>query len=157
MEVKFEEIDLGWKAYLKELKKLEDNPFVKVGIQQDASHPDDGESLLVIASSNEFGTNNGHIPERSYMRSTFDEQKKATDAFILKGYDNIMKQKTTVERVLGQLGAFFKGQVQKKMADLTTPPNAESTIKAKGSSNPLINTGFLRQSIKEKVILKGDK
>ncbi len=66
-------------------------------------------------------------------------------------------QKKSVEKALGQLGAFFKGKVQKKMVDLSTPANAPSTIKAKGSSNPLIDTGFLRQSIKEKVEMDGNK
>ncbi len=157
MSVQFEEKDYGWKALTKELRKLEKDPYVKIGVPKDEKHPEDGESLLVIASSNEFGTNDGRIPERSYLRSTYDENRRIINSFITKSYDEIMTGKTTVEKALGQLGAFFKGKVQKKMVDLSTPANAPSTIKAKGSSNPLIDTGFLRQSIKEKVEMDGNK
>jgi len=157
MSVQFDEKDLGWKAFVNEVKKLDKNPYTKIGIQQDENHPEDGESLLIIASSNEFGTHDGRIPERSYMRSTHDENKRLITSMVDRGYDSIIAGKSTVKTVLSQIGAVFKGEVQKKMVDLTSPPNAESTIKRKGSSNPLIDTGFLRQSIKDKVVMEGDK
>ena len=36
------------------------------------------------------------------------------------------------------LGETVKGYIQEFAIDLENPPNAESTIKAKGSSNPLV-------------------
>ena len=38
------------------------------------------------------------------------------------------------------------------LTDLKTPPLAESTIRRKGSSNPLIDTGQLRSSITWQVV-----
>ena len=58
-----------------------------------------------------------------------------------------MKQGMEPARMLEQLGAMAVGEVQKYVTELDTPPNAPSTIRQKGSSNPLINTGALRQSI----------
>ena len=54
---------------------------------------------------------------------------------------------TPMEQILNRLGIVAAGAVQKYMTDLKTPPNAPSTIKQKGSSNPLIDTGALRQSV----------
>jgi hypothetical protein len=41
-----------------------------------------------------------------------------------------------------------QNDVRKAIRDLDSPPNAESTIKAKGSSNPLIDTGQMINSIR---------
>jgi hypothetical protein len=46
------------------------------------------------------------------------------------------------------MGQLAEGHVKQEITDLRTPPNAESTIRAKGSDNPLIDTGALRQSIR---------
>lgn len=54
---------------------------------------------------------------------------------------------TPMEQILNRLGIVAAGAVQKYMTDLKTPPNAPSTIKQKGSSNPLIKDGALRQSV----------
>ncbi|UYE94753.1 putative neck protein [Klebsiella phage SBP] len=56
-----------------------------------------------------------------------------------------------VKQVLEQMGSLAVGAVQQYMTDLKEPPNAKSTIKQKGSSNPLIDTGALRASVTYKV------
>ena len=57
----------------------------------------------------------------------------------------------TMEQALNKVGVVAVGKVQKYMTDLRTPPNAASTIKKKGSSNPLIDSGALRQSVTYKI------
>ena len=52
-----------------------------------------------------------------------------------------------LEMTLNKIGVVAVGHVQKYMTELRTPPNAASTIKKKGSSNPLIDSGALRQSV----------
>ena len=47
----------------------------------------------------------------------------------------------------------MEGAMKLKFTDGTLTPNAPSTIKKKGSSRPLIDTGQLRQSISNKVII----
>jgi hypothetical protein len=56
-----------------------------------------------------------------------------------------------IENALNKVGIVAVGKVQKYMTELRTPPNAASTIKAKGSSNPLIDSGALRQSVTYKI------
>lgn len=57
----------------------------------------------------------------------------------------------SMNQTLKQVGAIAAGAVQVYMTELRDPPNAPSTIRAKGSDNPLINTGALRGSVSYKV------
>ena len=52
-----------------------------------------------------------------------------------------------IDAVLEEIGVVAAGIVQKYMTDLKSPPNAKSTIRQKGSSNPLIASGALRASV----------
>lgn len=57
-----------------------------------------------------------------------------------------------LDLTLNKIGVTAVGLVQKYMIDLRSPPNAASTIKKKGSSNPLIGeTSSLLQSITYKI------
>ncbi len=53
----------------------------------------------------------------------------------------------SADSALEKVGVVAVGKVQKYMTDLKSPPNAPSTIKKKGSSNPLIDSGAMRQSV----------
>ena len=50
-----------------------------------------------------------------------------------------------------RLGEIARGDIVKSITKLNTPPNAQRTIEQKGSSNPLIDTGFLRANVTFKV------
>lgn len=58
-----------------------------------------------------------------------------------------VKKGDNLDRVLEKVGIIAVGKVQQYMTDLKSPPNAPSTITKKGSSNPLIESGALRQSV----------
>jgi|Deesub1362B_J571_1020462.scaffolds.fasta_scaffold00499_29 phage gpG-like protein len=57
------------------------------------------------------------------------------------------------ERILRKAGAFLEGAVKEKITqgDPSWPPLRPETVKRKGSSKPLIDTGKLRTSITHKV------
>lgn len=117
---------------------------VTVGIHQ--AHALDGRkggepNNPTIGAINHFGTET--IPARPWL----DKGVKAGAARITAHAVYCMKQGMEPARMLEQLGAMAVGEVQKYVTELDTPPNAPSTIRQKGSSNPLINTGALRQSI----------
>lgn len=68
------------------------------------------------------------------------------------------KYKNLVGRIIAQLlqnrpvnynliGIWAQGEVKKKIGTITTPALKPSTIQAKGSSKPLIDTGQMRNSI----------
>jgi len=53
----------------------------------------------------------------------------------------------SLQESLEIVGVIAVASVRKYMTDLRTPPNASSTIRKKGSSNPLIDSGSLRGSV----------
>jgi len=152
--------DLGWLRIQTELKRAK-NSFTKAGlpeggkVEQTAQSAKDEDraafkmsDLVTIAAANEFGAPRRKIPERSFMRSTFDETKGTVAVLVEKEYDKILKGSATVLVSLGRLGAYMKGAIQKKIVAGPFVPNALSTIAKKhGSTRPLIDTGQLRQSI----------
>lgn len=62
-----------------------------------------------------------------------------------------LKKGRPPEQILNMLGVTAVSKVQQFMNELSSPANAPSTIKAKGSSNPLIDSGNLKQSVTYKI------
>lgn len=98
--------------------------------------------------------NEVHIPERSFIRSTFDEKlddwiDKVAD-WLVDVMTGDMQAKTLVER----LGALIAGDIQSKIKSIQEPANSPATIARKGSTSPLEDTGHLIQSITYKVVDK---
>ena len=140
-----EEKDRGWRDIKRRVENSK-NASVRVGVLGDAGQHSDGTDLISIAIKNEFGTDN--IPERSFIRASFDEHRQDLKQFADRLWQQIMLGNIDVDQALGLLGEKHQGQIQDFMTALTDPPNAESTIEMKGSSNPLIDQGDLRRSIR---------
>ena len=106
-------------------------------------------TLLEVAAIHEFGGKT--VPQRSFIRATIDEKR----AEILRLQVALAKQvvlgRLTPDQALAQLGAKVAGMIQARIAAGIAPPNAESTIRKKKSSKPLINTGQLRSAVTWKV------
>lgn len=67
----------------------------------------------------------------------------------VKEYTNALEdlQPESIEEALEIVGVEATASVKQYMRDLQTPPNARSTVKKKGSSNPLIDTGEMLNSV----------
>jgi len=142
---------------------------VHIGIFADAKR-EDGAPMLVIAAANEFGAkipkrqarfgnlddeNPGGwviIPERSYLRAWFDENVDALQATMERLIGQVVEGKISGRAALETIGGYVVTHIQAYMVDLKTPPNAPSTIARKGSSNPLIDTGQLKDAITWRVV-----
>lgn len=148
------ERDLGYAKIMRELIKLE-RTVVKVGIQSDAGSDDDGVQIVDKAFWNEFGTNNEdgttRIPERSFVRASFDENRKDIDTTIDRLWNGVIEGKINASRAAAILGQRHEDQVKKYVRTGSFEANAASTIAAKGSSKPLINTGEMVNSIRYEV------
>jgi len=94
---------------------------------------------------NEFGT--AHIPERSFMRSTFDENSASISRDLSNRYNQVLSGSLSVYNALNMVGMKHSQQIVAKINSNIQPKNADSTIAAKGSSRTLIDTGRLKQSI----------
>lgn len=146
-------MSIGWsdltsegKKYFAELEKLA-NLEVQVGFQAGEMHVDEegNEALLAeIAAYNELGTSS--IPPRPFMRQSFENHEKELQE-ACDQVNAIISNGGTAENGLDTLGVFVKGLVQEEIVDGGFEPNAPSTIAAKGSDQPLIDTGNMRQSV----------
>lgn len=118
-------------------------------------HGDVGSDIFDRATWNEFGTHDKKgkvlIPERSFIRACFDTEKAEINRDMGKIAERIVAGQMKVKTGLDLLGDVTKGRVQEYAIKLSAPPNKASTIKKKGSSNPLVDTGQMIGSIDYKV------
>lgn len=96
-----------------------------------------------------------NIPERSFLRSSFDEKAKQWERATWDQLGVLVDGKTTADGALSVIGNVMQGDIQKKVVDGPFVPNAPATIRQKGSSKPLIDTGRMRQSIRYVVRRRG--
>ena len=140
-----EERDLGWKRIQREIQAAK-SASVRVGVLADAGTSDDGVDLVDIAVFNEFGTK--RAPPRPFIRGAFDEKQRDLTRLKARLWNQVLAGRLDTRRALGLLGQTHEDQIKVYMTELSAPENAASTVAAKGSSNPLIDTGRLRASIR---------
>lgn len=141
----------SYKEFLKRFKRTK-GAGVTVGIHAEDNAPHesgDGATLVEVAIYNEFGTAN--IPERPFLRTAISEEKKKVAKFISRRIGRAIEGKMPMELALSQIGIKGQSLVRNKITRLKEPPNSPATIDKKGSSNPLIDTGLMRQSIAWKI------
>ena len=115
---------------------------VTVGFYETARYPD-GTPVAAVAAWNEFGTSRS--PERPFFRRTIEAVRETARELIREGTDG---HTLVVDRALGdRLGMYVAGELQQEIVNLQEPPNAPFTIAMKGSSNPLVDTGAMRQAV----------
>ena len=104
------------------------------------------------------------IPERSFIRSTFDQLRAEYEDRMRDFAGWIYDGKITAERALGLMGQLFAKDVRQQIRSSIKPELAASTLRRKlkktrpgstGSPVSLIDTGQLLNSISYAVVLKG--
>jgi len=133
---------------LKELDKLQ----VRIGFQKGVATEEDGTDVCDVAMWNELGTVN--MPSRPFLRKSVDENEEKINSFLKSTKGKILKG-VSAEQILKEIGIFQKDLIQEKITEGSYTPNAESTIRKKGSSKPLIDTGKMRQSVNFVIQKKG--
>ena len=118
----------------------------------------DNDNLYVaqVAQWQEEGTSNGNIPERRMFRTyLYDKLKgagyKTTISTQLRHVLNNTKTPTQAYQVLG---AHAASELQDIIREGVPPANSPSTIASKGSATPLMDTGFMHDSVAHKVTNK---
>jgi len=92
------------------------------------------------------------IPERSFLRSTFDEKNREWQEFARSMISKVINNTMTVDEFYEQWGSLVVGDIQQKITSIRNPGNAPLTVANKGSSNPLIDTGAMRQAVTYRVV-----
>lgn len=138
-----------WRLFLQALPALK-HIAVTAGIQSDAGFQKDKETPIAeYALYNELGTK--RIPARPFVSSTSDEQRQNWLEFMDKGINKVFEGKVTPQVVFGRLGLKMVADIKQKIDSIYEPPNAPSTIKRKGSTKPLIDSGSMKRAIRHEV------
>lgn len=137
---------------------------VTVGVHDSAGqHDGSSETVAQIAATHEFGA--GRIPERSFLRKTFDDKEGAIYGLASDAIDEMIAGRLEAEGVGEKLGLEVTGMVKRTIQDGIDPPLSPQTIairdaKAKhgggllshaGAHTPLIDSGQLISSITHEV------
>jgi len=122
-------------------------------------------TIVEVARFHEWGGVNdkGHqVPARSFMRSTFHEQRRNLRAIFKSRIERRIKGKKSlkIHNILDEVGDWFAWKIKAKFRDndwapLSDPTREGKNTRAKGI--PLIDTGELRKSMTHRVVKIGKR
>jgi len=133
--------DSGWSPRILELMKKR---VVTAGIHTDDDARDDGESNASIGMMHEFGLG---VPQRSFMRSAFDENEAKIKKIANLAYGGAAKGRWTPDKAAKQIGEGLVAEIKEKIRTNIPPALADATVAAKGSTAALIDTGAMLNAI----------
>lgn len=140
------------------VKELKGNYYVDIGILGTEASTEEGYTIAGIGAVHEFGTdkagrgNTTKIPERSFIKMPLETRQKEIEEFVSKKFEELLG-KGDIEGIFKLIGIAGEAQIQEAFSTAgfgAWEPNAESTIKSKGSDSPLIDEGVLRKAITSK-------
>lgn len=148
-------VDKGATRVVRSARELARAPLrVDVGIMGDDASTEyvDGITTALVAEIHEQGWG---VPKRSWLRGWIEENEDDIDRRMSAFTRQILTGKITPEVAAKRFGAWAVGEIQKRISQGISPPNAPSTVESKGSSMPLIDTGQLRSSITSRTVRQG--
>lgn len=108
----------------------------------------DGMTVIQIGAIHEYGL--GNNPERSFLRTPLSDPKQGLNKFINNQFKLVLERGRDAEQALGLVGTkavnISKGAFRSKGYGVWVDIKPE-TKRRKGSSQTLIDTGTLRNSI----------
>lgn len=146
-----------------DLSKLNNN-YVKVGFP-DGKNPgspgapgkvrkkkpkkpwDNMSEVARIAAWNEFGVPAKNIPSRPYFRNAIDGSREELKEFKKNVYAQVLQGKIIPHQALELIGLWMQNKIRESILKGSWTPNAERTIREKGSSKPLIDSGQMINSV----------
>lgn len=140
--------DKAAKALAEIAAKLGDGGFLKVGFLEKAKYPD-GTPVAMIAAIQNYGAPSRNIPPRPFFTNMVKEKAPTWPEGVkmaLKAADY------NVSTALNMIGDGIAGQLRESIINTKTPPLAESTIRKKGFSQPLIDTSHMLHSVDYAVV-----
>lgn len=123
-----------------------DRKKVKVGYFPTSRYPD-GTPVAGVAAVQNLGSVSRRIPPRPTIGPAIEGSRQMQRDAIAVSVRRAVSGRQTVEQGMEQLGAAVVGEIQKAISELSTPPLAAGTIRRKGNSKPLVDTGMMLQSV----------
>jgi hypothetical protein len=138
VKVSVRDLDRGMKNVKKLAEALKSGAYTKVGFFGDSDkdrRAGDPVSNVDLAMIHEFGAPAAGIPERSFIRSTFDTQRDKFQTLLnslVRGmFDH--PEKFPPSRVLGLVGAKLAAEIKNRVTQgsQVPPPNSPATLQKK--------------------------
>lgn len=147
--------DPAFEKIIKELQRLVDS-YVTIGVHDDAGEYDDGQSVVMVALWNEFGTETS--PERSFLRSAIDKNVSQINDWRDEAILNIIEGGWTAAKALEMVGFRIQVLIQNMIQSDVPPPNVQSTAEQKirdgVPANTLQWTKTMLRSVTYKVVMQ---
>lgn len=125
------------------IKGIQDHQ-VEVGFFEDAKY-DDGTPVAQVAKDHNLGTS--EVPPRPFFKIAADKHKKKW----VRTFKKALRHNRGV-LAWDDVGEMMRNDIVKTITKIKKPPNSKKTIKLKGSSNPLVDTSFMRDSVSYLVV-----
>lgn len=126
---------------------------IRIGVQdEDAAkkHPTRGVTIGELAARHEMGLG---MPERSFLRSWFDQNRDRTVRELASAEQQIIKGGSR-KKIFERLGFIWTDEIRRNIASGKVRPVLKaSTIRRKGHDTPLLETATLVNNVKFKLFL----
>ena len=135
-------------AYEKNLQQFKDS-VVKAGIlaKDGSNNHSEGITVFQIGMIHEFGAPEKNIPRRSFIRVPIENNIKEITKLIENNHKLVSENSMSAKVALDRIGLKAQNTIKKSFRDNDWKANSRATVKRKGSSRPLIDTGQLIGSI----------
>jgi phage gpG-like protein len=128
---------------LKEVNSLQ----ARIGVISEAIHPNSNLEMWQLAAIHLYGMPSRGIPKRDFLFQPVQAQKNNILKLIKAQMQKLIDKEITPEEMFERIAVYIQGISQASFRKNNWLPNSAYTIRKKGSSTPLIDTGVLRQSI----------
>jgi hypothetical protein len=125
-----------------------------------SEHPS-GVPTAQVAAWNEEGHMNGGIfagtvtPARPFIRTGFMPHSKNIVKTYYGDINDVAMGRTTWTKFYKTVGEQLVKIMQETIFKWETPANSTTTIALKGFNNPLVETGYMQNSVKYKIVRRG--
>lgn len=135
-------------AYEKNLQQFKDS-VVKAGVlaKDGSQNHSEGMTVFQIGMIHEFGVPEKGIPRRSFIRVPIENNIKEITKLIENNHRLVAENSMSAKVALNRIGIKAQNTIKESFRNNDWKPLKRATIKRKGSSKPLIDTGQLIGSI----------
>ena len=135
-------------AYEKNLQQFKDS-VVKAGIlaKDGSENHSEGITVFQIGMIHEFGVPEKNIPRRSFIRVPIENNIKEITKLIENNHRLVSENAMSAKVALDRIGIKAQNTIKESFRNNDWKPLKRATVKRKGSSRPLIDTGQLIGSI----------
>ena len=151
-----EDVDRGYLALRKRWRRLALNDEIVdagiVGKRAQTQHPESDLTVAEIGAVHEFGTEDGRVPARSFIRSTFDKNRKKYRNLTRRIGQKVEKDQMSKRQALNLFGTILRDDMIDTINQNIPPPLKPRTLKKKEKNGKagnvaLVDTGLLKASI----------